>query len=325
MMNTCCRILFCLLVLAPMARAANESIVTAVYSGTYNGYHRQKEADGSFKPEYYALANGIFAAGASADPTMDKIKFPQIAGVVAQFLALRNYRFAQDSKQTDFVIVISWGKTIPSSDTVSRETLSTTASAFNDFKGKMDTLKKLEEEEAQGGQSLTRGPDGAASKERILAMQAENQFQNNLYEVQMHQDMRRQADEYNARLLGYVEEINRGDTPARFAGLGTNYEDLMADLESERYYFVISAYDFKTAAKEGKRKLLWATRVSIQAQGNKFNEAAAFMLAKASRYFGQDSGRLLREFEREGKVSLGELQVVGVVPESQVKKQTEKK
>lgn len=311
---------------AAVAWGSNEKIVTAVYSGTYNGYHRQKEADGSFKPEYYALANGIFSAGASADRSLDGVKFPQIAGLVAQFLALRNYRFAQDSKQTDFVIVISWGKTIPSSDALSRENLSTTSSAFNDFKGSMDTLKKLEEEEAKnGGQPITRGPDGAASKERILAAQAANQLQNNLYEMQMHQDMRRSADEYNARLLGYVDEINRGDTPARFAGLGTNYDDLMADLESERYYFVISAYDFKTAAKEGKRKLLWATRVSIQAQGNKFNEAAALMLAKASRYFGQDSGRLLREFEREGKVNLGELQVVGVVPESQVKEQTEKR
>ena len=80
---------------------------------------------------------------------------------------------------------------------------------------------------------------------------------------------------------------------------------------------MISAYDFPTAVKTGQRKLLWATRVSVQAQGNRFNEAAAYMLAKASKYFGQDSGRLIRQFDREGKVTLGELKVVGVVPESQ--------
>jgi hypothetical protein len=302
---------------AVVAFASNENIVTAVFSGTYNGYQRQKATDGSFKTEYYALANGIFSAGLSADASIDKVKFPQVAGLVAQFLALRNYRLAPDSKQVDFVLIISWGKTIPSSDAVSSANMSVTASAFNDWKGKVQTLKALELAEASGGQGVTRGADGAASKERMLAQDAENDFQNDLYEMKMFQEMRRHTDEHNAKLLGYVDEINRGDTPARFAGLGTNYDELISDIENERYYFVISAYDFKTA-KEGKRKLLWATRVSVQAQGNRFNEAAALMLSKASRYFGQNSDRLVREFDREGKVSLGELQVVGVVPQSQI-------
>ena len=37
------------------------------------------------------------------------------------------------------------------------------------------------------------------------------------------------------------------------------------------------------------------------------------MLSKASKYFGQDSGRLIQEYEREGKVHLGDLKFVGVV------------
>ena len=134
----------------------------------------------------------------------------------------------------------------------------------------------------------------------------------------MFEAMRREADEYNAKVLGYVDEINDRDSPARFAGAGTAYDDLIDDIENERYFFVISAYDFPTAVKTGQRKLLWATRVSVQAQGNKFNETAAYMLAKASKYFGQDSGRLIRQFDREGKVTLGELQVVGVVPDSKI-------
>ena len=137
-------------------------------------------------------------------------------------------------------------------------------------------------------------------------------------QLAMFNDMRRKADEYNARVLGYADEINRRDGPARFAGGGTGFDDLIDDIENERYFFVISAYDFPTAVKTGKRKLLWATRVSVQAQGNRFNESAAYMLAKASKYFGQDSGRLIRQFDREGKVTLGELQVVGIVPDSQV-------
>ena len=131
----------------------------------------------------------------------------------------------------------------------------------------------------------------------------------------MANDMRRKANEYNAQLLGYVDEINDRDSPARFAGAGTAFDDLNEDIENERYFFVVSAYDFPTAVKTGKRKLLWATRVSVQAQGNKFNETAAYLLAKASKYFGENSGRLIRQYDPEGKVRLGELQIVGIVPD----------
>ena len=139
-----------------------------------------------------------------------------------------------------------------------------------------------------------------------------------LIQLNMANNMRRKANEYNAQLLGYIDEINGREGPARFAGAGTAYDDLNDDIENERYFFVVSAYDFPTAAKTGQRKLLWATRVSVQAQGNKFNETAAYMLAKASKYFGEDSGRLIRQYDPEGKVRLGELQIVGVVTNSQV-------
>ncbi|HVZ65178.1 MAG TPA: hypothetical protein VG936_11450 [Lacunisphaera sp.] len=316
-MRTRPRIFLLLALGVATASASTDRIITAVFSRTSEGYHRMREADGSFKREYYALMPGHYYPGIGKDASIDPVKFPQVAGLAAQLLGMKNYWFAKDAGQATLLLEISWGKTIPSSNDVASANMAVTSSAFNHFNDTMKSLKALEEAEAQGGQALTRGPDGAASKERILAQDAENDLQNSLYEMKMFQDMRRNADEHNAKLLGYVEEINHGDTPARFAGLGTNYDDLISDLENERYYIIIAAYDF-AAAKKGEMKQQWITRVSVQAQGNRFNEAAAYMLAKASRYFGQDSGRLIREFDRQGKVTLGELQVVGVVPQSQV-------
>ncbi len=307
-MKLSCLVACTLLIAVSMAQASNNSIVTAVYSRTYNGYQRPKSADGSPQREYYAIANGTFLPGASVDSSIDKVKFPQIAGATAQFLALRNYHLAPDAKQADFLLIITWGKTLPFSDSAIRSNRDSLFSTMNHYVTVKNDLK------ASGGSS--HDISGAASKETILAQEALNDLQGEVYQAQMFSDMQRNADEFNAKLLGYVDEINRHDTPAQFAGAGTAYHDLIADLENERYFFVISAYDFPTATKTGKRKLLWATRVSIQAQGNKFNEAAGLMLAKASKYFGQDSGRLIQEFEPEGKVTLGELKVLGVVPDS---------
>jgi hypothetical protein len=297
-------ILFCLC--AATASASNDRIVTAVFSHTYNGYQRPRAADGTFQREYYALANGSYMPGVAADASIDKVKFPQIAGLTAQFLALHNYLLAPDAKQARILLLITWGKTIPLNDAVY-------TNGAESFGAALNYLRRMQ---AEGGGP--RGPDGAASAGAMVVQDAKDQFEQQLLQLNALNDMRRKADEYNAKVLGYVDEINDRDSPARFAGAGSSFDDLIDDIENERYFFVISAYDFPTAVKTGQRKLLWVTRVSVQAQGNKFNETAAYMLAKASKYFGQDSGRLVRQFDREGKVTLGELQVVGVVPESKV-------
>jgi hypothetical protein len=305
-----------LLLCVPMAWASTDRIVTAIFSHTYNGYERPRAADGSFEREYYALANGSYLPGVAADASIDKVKFPQIAGLTAQFLALRNYHLAPDSKQARFLLVITWGKTIPLDDGVYGANLASFSSAGN-------TLLSLKHS-IGGSVTQTRGIDGIVSPKGAVLQAAIDEFDSQVVQLNMFNEMRRKADERNAQILGYVDEINQRDGPARFAGGGSTFDDLIDDIENERYFFVISAYDFPTAVKTGQRKLLWATRVSVQAQGNKFNEAAAYMMAKASKYFGQDSGRLIRQFDREGKVTLGELQVVGVVSESQAHDQPPK-
>jgi hypothetical protein len=294
-----------LLLAVSTARATNDRIITAVYSHTYNGYQRPKAADGTFQREYYALANGSYLPGVGADASIDKVKFPQIAGLTAQLLATHNYQLAPDAKQAQFLLIITWGKTIPLADGVYRDQAEAFGNAMNAVA------------QARGGAA---GRFSAMSGPATPQTFAENdEAESALVQLNMANNMRRKANEYNAQLLGYIDEINDRDSPARFAGGGTYFDDLNEDIENERYFFVVSAYDFPTAVKTGKRKLLWATRVSVQAQGNKFNETAAYMMAKASKYFGQDSGRLIRQYDPEGKVRLGELQIVGVVPDSQMK------
>jgi hypothetical protein len=115
----------------------------------------------------------------------------------------------------------------------------------------------------------------------------------------------------NAKILGYLDAINDADGIQRWAGGGDNYNDLLADIEEPRYYIVITAYDFPELVKNGKKRLLWQTRVSVRSPGNSFDQSFVPMLKSASAYFGRDSGKLVRADQEKAKVELGDLKFLG--------------
>ena len=298
------------LVTIPPAAASDDSLVTAVYSAASNGYARQKLPDGSYKREFYALAKGGYAPGEVRDRSIDDVKFPAIAGTVAQFLARRNYYFAPDAKSADLLLFVRWGTTIPFSAGPHQNAQTGLLNSMNAF----NNANAAANAAADAGRGMS--IEGIQSPEASVRDAARDALEGQLYQMRMFDDMRRSADERNAQLLGYVQEINaRIDSPSRFGGAGAYYDDLISDIEAARYYVIIAAYDFRAATQKKEMKLLWVTRVSIQAQGNKFSESLQEMLANASRYFGQGSGHLIRQYQ-EGSVNIGEMKVLGVEPDS---------
>jgi len=312
-------VLGCLLATSS-ALASDDSLVTAVFSSVSNGYTRTKLPDGSFKRETYAISNGGYASGLARDPSIDEVKFPAIAGLVATHLARKNYFLAQDAKSADLLLVISWGTTVPFNDGVNRMGQDNVFVAMNNAKSAAANARSSV---GPGADSNNRGNDGIQSSSATAADAARSELEGQMFALQMFNDMRSQANEHNARLLGYVKEINSRNDPSRYAGAGTYFDDLISDIESERYYVIVSAYDFHAATQEKKQKLLWSTRVSIQTQGNRFNDSLATMLANASRHFGQESGHLIKQYLPNTRVDLGELKVLGMVPESSMPAQTE--
>ena len=292
------------------AAAANDSIVTAVYSQVSSDYVRHKLPDGSFQREYYALANGGYGPGAAKDPSIDNVKFPAVAGTIAEFLAKQNYFFANDAKSADLLLVITWGTTIPGFNSAPYQTAqSSLLSEMNGYKAADAAAAAV----AAAGQGMS--VDGIQSPEATIRDEHREALYEQLYQMQLFDGIRRQSDEHNARLLGYLQDINDRDNITRLAGGGTAYDDLISDIEQARYYVILAAYDFRAATQQKKPKLLWVTRVSIQAQGNRFDKDLGGMLANASKYFGQPSHGLIRRY-REGTVTIGKLKVVGVEPES---------
>ena len=116
----------------------------------------------------------------------------------------------------------------------------------------------------------------------------------------------------NASLLGY--DLDKVTITRVNSVLDWKKRDLRADLEDDRYFVVLMAYDFPLLWKENKHKLLWETRFSLREIGHDFSKEFPAMAQYASQYFGQNSHGLVRTIVPEGHVEIGEPQSLGEVP-----------
>jgi hypothetical protein len=92
-------------------------------------------------------------------------------------------------------------------------------------------------------------------------------------------------------------------------------QDLLNELEHDRYYVVLMVYDFSRMWKQRKRDLLRETRFSIRQCGHDFDTELIAMAQDASKYFGEDSHGLACESLPEGRVELDEIKTLGTVAE----------
>src|SRR5471030_2899969 len=90
-------------------------------------------------------------------------------------------------------------------------------------------------------------------------------------------------------------------------------KDAIDELQHDRYFVVLMAYDFQMMWKTKKHKLLWETRMSVPQRGSEFNEELLAMAKSASRYFGQDTHGLVRRGMAAGRVDVGDVQTLGVL------------
>jgi hypothetical protein len=139
-------------------------------------------------------------------------------------------------------------------------------------------------------------------------------FNSAMATVAMEDKLRGQADAQNAQLMGYDSELA---ATQGLEGTALHYrrDELLSEIEDNRYFVVLMAYDFQLVWKEKKHKLLWVTRISIRQRGNDFGKTLPAMLRYASQYFGQDSHGLIRKPLPEGHVEVGEPRSIGIVPD----------
>jgi hypothetical protein len=136
-----------------------------------------------------------------------------------------------------------------------------------------------------------------------------------------------ELDFANAKLLGFDSEEPfrdmtdpREDPTATFWGpsfrqilLHRNQGAVVSAIEVNRYFVILRAFDFQTAWKQKKMKLLWETRFSLSQRLHEFDKDLPRMAQSAALYFGQDSYGLVLRPVPEGRVKVGEPRVLEAV------------
>jgi hypothetical protein len=295
--------------------AARAEDFEAVASKVSRGYVRKKSPDGSFVPESYAFANGGFWSGPLADPSIDRMDFMAIARTISQPLAVQSYLPTADPHTTQLLLVVYWGTTFAPEK----------ASESNAY----SQGQKKAQEERDSNQNLQDalrasglGAPGAAGEPattswvrtaKLINAQDQDAASSALGVMQAENETRDQADLKNAQMLGYDAEWTELQS-----GLGGPTKDLkksgmISELEEDRYFVVVMAYDYQLLVKSKQHKLLWETRFSIREHNHAFNQQLMAMTVQASKFFGQDSNGLSRQPLPDGRVDIGPLANLGVV------------
>ena len=90
-------------------------------------------------------------------------------------------------------------------------------------------------------------------------------------------------------------------------------------LDEERYFIVLMAYDLPLM-QDGEIHMHWATRYSIRALGQTFDQAIKDLNLVAGNYFAKNMGDLVKKrVTDKSRVDLGEIQLVGTEPDPKAK------
>lgn len=275
-------------------RATDE--IEAVYAKTWNGYHRAVRSDNSYQPESYAFACGGRWDATIVDQSIDDLPFLKIAHTIAAPLKDRNYLTSLDPAKTDLLIFVYWGRTTGAEDGEYTKTRPNLEATMRDVYRVLGGVPN-QTAGASAGQSDAK----KAMLDYVDSELAQAAMMNNL------ENEERDSNNFeNARMLGFKEDLVSAWELQSFS----HSQNLIEEIEADRYFVILKAYDFRVLAQKHKKKLLWETRFSIRARGNRFDEQLAGMTKYASQFFGQDLKHLLRRPMREGHVEVGTPTVV---------------
>jgi hypothetical protein len=285
--------------------------ITAVSAKASPDYARIRQKDGRFPVETYAFGEGGHYGGPMIDPSIDKLKFIDVARVISEPLAEQNYWPDRDPRQTKLLIMVYWGLT----DVPPPVSSSAAYSNLSVIENKIAATAGLAKAAAAASGGIGKGYHSSSSTAGAAPWQVD-ELDSAIAMLDLVNQERTKTDFLNAALLGYANEglINTDfGNYVRGTALGLRREDMIAELEEHRYFVVLMAYDFQLMWKAKKHKLLWETRFSIRQRHNNFDDALAGMAKAASEYFGQNSGGLVRRDAPLGRVDIGDVKSLGTV------------
>jgi len=281
--------------------------ITAVASRKSKSYIRVQLPNGSFVPETYVFGRGGVWRGEKADATIDQLRFSDVAHVIAGPLAGQNYVPGRDPGTTRLLIMVYWG-------TSHGQEHASETDAYLNLQG-AQAAKDAARMQAGGPPS---GPGGgsvlSSFPKNADEAAADDRLTSAMSAVVAENHMRDQADYLNVNVLGYD---SWWDDTQKYVGTPLDFrrEDLVGEIEEDRYFVVLMAYDFQQLWWKKKHTLLWETRFSIRERHHAFDKDLPGMAKYASQYFGQDTHGLIHEALPLGRVDIGAVKSLGAVPD----------
>jgi hypothetical protein len=285
--------------------------ITAVAAKTSSDYIRKRGPDGKFPVEAYAFGEGGHYGGPMTDPSIDKLKFLDVARVISVPLAQQNYWPDKDPKVTKLLIMVYWGVTYVAPSVSSSSSFANLSS----IQGKIAQSVGLANAAAASGGGGAKGYHSANSNNGASDWELA-EMSSAVTVMNIMNQQRAQTDFFTASMLGYdaagVVGTDYGNY-IRGTPLAVERNDIVDEVEDNRYFVVLMAYDFQLMWKQKKHKLLWETRFSIRQRHNNFDKDLAGMAKAASQFFGQDSHGLMRRQVPLGQVDIGPVESLGTV------------
>jgi hypothetical protein len=259
-------------------------------------YIRAQRPDGTIEAESYAFGKGGYWSGPIDDKTIARMDFLKVAHVIAVPLAQQRYLPAKDPKTTKLLIMVYWGTTFAAEHESESAAYLNLQQANTDFNRNFS--RQSQKDKFGRERNLQGDPYFDAVTVAIAAVQAENRI-------------RDLENRNNAMMLGYDSWWANTYNAPNGTPLEIRKRDMLNELEEDRYFVVLMAYDFQLLAHAKKHKLLWETRFSIREHVNEFDKQLPAMALEASKYFGRDSDGLVHATLPDGHVDLGDLRNLG--------------
>ncbi len=279
--------LLLVLLSVPASLPASDRDVIAVSATAVKVYVRATDPAGRPLSESYVLGEGHFFGGHTADRGLDRTTFADITKTLAGNLAKQNYFPAKSAEDASLLLLVHWGTTEIYEDPQRDFNVAAAQAAASAFSA------------AQSANGLADPTTLNFELNALATAQASVQG----------------AINRNAVLLGYERNLMR----ERREWAPTTAEITMSnELNEERYFVIVLAYDRRTMTKEHKSKPLWITRLSIRSPGNNFTGALPVLSQAGSEVFGRQVDELIKVkvSDPRGTVTLRELEIRGVVPET---------
>jgi hypothetical protein len=292
----------CAVLLTTLSLRATE--VEAIASKAAKDYVRKKLPDGTYQPESYTFGKGD-NLGARVDPTVDKMDFMDIARIMAVPLAQKRYLPTQDPKTTNELIMVYWGTTLAPEFATESNSHYLAQQAFE------MRQRALQHVSMSGGNTTPSSVSNIAQKQELA--EADNAMLVANIGIQAENQRREDTDMKTATLLGYDSWWVSANAAMDGTAMALRKNDMRAELEEDRYFVVLTAFDYQTLVNKKKQKFLWEVRFSIREHRNAFDKRLPAMIALASDFFGRDSSGLHHVDVPEGKVEIGPVRSLGVV------------